>query len=260
MKQTYPLIFGHRGCMGEGYPPENTLAAFKLCLDAGADGIELDIHASSDGVLIVHHDTTLERMTDSTLIIAEHTADAIREHKVDGEIIPTLEETFELITPYLIENPDFILNIELKSEDTAHALYRFLDQHMGQNNCSYHNIIVSSFDHGLLKEIYKQNDAIPIGVLFEEAETNSVDEIINRLEYTPFSIHPPYQLCTADYLRQLQEYPIRCIPWAVDYDQEHNPRNVDLFLKEIDLLNFYGLITDFPDSYALIRQNLLSAS
>jgi glycerophosphoryl diester phosphodiesterase len=56
-----PLIFAHRGGCALG--PENTLAAFDLGLQAGADGLELDVHLSADGIAMVHHDATLDRTT-----------------------------------------------------------------------------------------------------------------------------------------------------------------------------------------------------
>lgn len=57
-----PLVFAHRG--GGGLAPENTLAAFDRGLAHGADGLELDVQLSSDGVVVVHHDPTLDRTTD----------------------------------------------------------------------------------------------------------------------------------------------------------------------------------------------------
>jgi glycerophosphoryl diester phosphodiesterase len=56
-----PLVFAHRG--GAGLAPENTLAAFDNGTALGADGIELDVHLSRDGVVMVHHDRTLDRTT-----------------------------------------------------------------------------------------------------------------------------------------------------------------------------------------------------
>ena len=56
------IILGHRGA--SGYAPENTLEAFKLAMDMGADGFELDVHLSRDGELIVMHDETVDRTTD----------------------------------------------------------------------------------------------------------------------------------------------------------------------------------------------------
>lgn len=67
-----PLVFAHRGGCALG--PENTLAAFELGLAAGADGIELDVHLSADGIPVVHHDDTLDRTTSGTGAIAAFTA------------------------------------------------------------------------------------------------------------------------------------------------------------------------------------------
>lgn len=67
-----PLVFAHRG--GSRLAPENTIAAFDHGLELGADGLELDVHLSRDGVLVVHHDTTLERTTNASGPIAALTA------------------------------------------------------------------------------------------------------------------------------------------------------------------------------------------
>ena len=66
------MVFAHRGGCALG--PENTLAAFDLGLQAGADGLELDVHLSADGVPVVHHDATLDRTTNARGAIAALTA------------------------------------------------------------------------------------------------------------------------------------------------------------------------------------------
>jgi glycerophosphoryl diester phosphodiesterase len=67
-----PLVFAHRG--GSALAPENTLAAFDNGLRLGADGLELDVHLSRDGVVVVHHDRTLDRTTTLRGAIAARTA------------------------------------------------------------------------------------------------------------------------------------------------------------------------------------------
>ena len=67
-----PVIFAHRG--GAGLAPENTIAAFDRGVAAGADGIELDVHLSADGIPVVHHDKTLDRTTDASGPITARTA------------------------------------------------------------------------------------------------------------------------------------------------------------------------------------------
>ena len=67
-----PLVFAHRGGCALG--PENTIAAFDLGMKAGADGLELDVHLSADGVPVVHHDSTLDRTTSASGPLAARTA------------------------------------------------------------------------------------------------------------------------------------------------------------------------------------------
>lgn len=70
-----PLVFAHRGGCALG--PENTTAAFDIGAAAGADGLELDVHLSSDGVVVVCHDPTLDRTTNGTGPVARLTADEL---------------------------------------------------------------------------------------------------------------------------------------------------------------------------------------
>ncbi|HET9012802.1 MAG TPA: glycerophosphodiester phosphodiesterase, partial [Gemmatimonadaceae bacterium] len=67
-----PRVFAHRG--GSALAPENTLAAFEQGLRAGADGLELDVRLSADGVPVVVHDPTLDRTTNATGPVAARTA------------------------------------------------------------------------------------------------------------------------------------------------------------------------------------------
>jgi len=72
---THPFVYAHRG--GAGLRPENTFAAFHHGLGLGADGLEVDVHLSRDGVVVVHHDPTLERTTNGRGRLRDHTADAL---------------------------------------------------------------------------------------------------------------------------------------------------------------------------------------
>jgi len=70
-----PQIFAHRGGCDLG--PENTITAFDIGMSTGADGLELDVHLSADGVVVVHHDRTLDRTTSGSGPLAAHTADEL---------------------------------------------------------------------------------------------------------------------------------------------------------------------------------------
>jgi len=70
-----PLVFAHRG--GSALAPENTIEAFAQGVELGADGLELDVHLSRDGVVVVHHDFTLDRTTDLAGPLSHRTADEL---------------------------------------------------------------------------------------------------------------------------------------------------------------------------------------
>jgi Glycerophosphoryl diester phosphodiesterase family len=120
-----PLIFAHRG--GAGVAPENTIPAFDRGLALGADGLELDVHLSRDGVAVVHHDFLLDRTTDATgPIAAKDVAELTRVNACAGFVragrswdggpacVPTLREV-------LARYRDTKLIVELKGSSRALA-------------------------------------------------------------------------------------------------------------------------------------------
>lgn len=121
-----PLVFAHRG--GGGLFPENTLDAFKYSAQMGVDVLELDVHSTSDGVLVVMHDATLDRTTDGAGRVSQMTLAEIK--KLDagfkftpdggqsfpfrgrGITIPTLQEIFDAL-------PDKTFNVEPKQAEPS---------------------------------------------------------------------------------------------------------------------------------------------
>ena len=109
-------VFAHRGA--SGYAPENTLEAFALAIRQGADGIELDVQLSSDGIPVVIHDETIDRVTDKTGYVKDYTLQELKELTVlkdrfpayNQSKIPTLKEVLEAVKPSGIQ-----VNIELKT-------------------------------------------------------------------------------------------------------------------------------------------------
>ena len=103
-----PLVMAHRG--DAVHAPENTFAAFQLALERGADLLETDLWFTQDGVLVCHHDRTLDRVTDSTGAIPEMTLAQVKQARVlrsycgqyyeaqyPDERIPTLEELLAFV-------------------------------------------------------------------------------------------------------------------------------------------------------------------
>jgi glycerophosphoryl diester phosphodiesterase len=114
----HPAVIAHRG--DKKNAPENTLAAFKLAAEKGADAIELDVQLSADGKVIVFHDPVVDRTTNGTGRVSTFSLDALRtldagswfSEQFHGEKVPTLGEVFETVGKSLY------LNIELKNYAT----------------------------------------------------------------------------------------------------------------------------------------------
>lgn len=113
--RTRPLVWAHRGA--SAHYPENTLSAFRGAIDAGADGVELDVHLTKDGRLIVTHDEDTARVTGVSGKIALMTLDEIQRlnfasfrNGATFETAPTLDAVLDLIAP-----TDLTVNIELKN-------------------------------------------------------------------------------------------------------------------------------------------------
>jgi len=108
-----PAIIAHRGA--SAHAPENTLAAFQLAVEQGADGIELDVKLSVDGHVIVMHDASVDRTTGSQGRVKDKTLDELRtleagsffSENFEKEKIPTLEEVFETV------GKKIFINVEL---------------------------------------------------------------------------------------------------------------------------------------------------
>jgi glycerophosphoryl diester phosphodiesterase len=132
-----PRLFAHRGASGAH--PENTLPAFRAGLAAGADRLELDVHATLDGEIVVLHDARVDRTTDGQGDVRSLTAREVRgldagyrfvaadgsyPHRGLGICIPTLAEL-------LAAHPDVPLNVEIKQADPpiVERVLAVLDEH-----------------------------------------------------------------------------------------------------------------------------------
>lgn len=140
------LALAHRG--GAAYEPnigiENTLTAFQNAVDLGFRYLETDVHASSDGELFAFHDDVLDRVTDGSGLVAQHTASELREVRVGGrEPIPTMSELFEAL-------PHACFNIDLKSDRAAQPLADVIEAHV-----AHERVCVASFHPPTLRAFRK---------------------------------------------------------------------------------------------------------
>lgn len=132
------LVIAHRGASADEH--ENSLAAFQLALDQGADGVELDVHTTADGKLVVFHDEELA----GTPICDLRSAVVLTHALPNGELIPTLRQALELITPRAIA---FVELKGLPPEADAVLLDLFATAPR-PDRCHIH-----SFDHRIIKRL-----------------------------------------------------------------------------------------------------------
>jgi glycerophosphoryl diester phosphodiesterase len=159
-----PVIFAHRGA--SAYAPENTIAAFDLAFEQGADGIELDTHLSADGQVVVFHDRTVDRITGVEGRIRDLTLAALKDldagsffdSKYQGEKIPTLAEVFEAVG-----NKIFI-NIELVGGSLLENLPDKVAELVKRHNM-YGKVLFSSFNPLMLFRIKRLLPDEPAGLL-----------------------------------------------------------------------------------------------
>ncbi|GAB4265907.1 MAG: glycerophosphodiester phosphodiesterase [Candidatus Promineifilaceae bacterium] len=230
-----PLIIGHRGASDEA--PENTLAAFALAKEQGADGIELDVHLSADGKLVVIHDADLSRTTNGTGFVSQYTLAELKQFDAGmGQQIPTLDEVFELC------GPRFLYNIEVKDygwrdKGTETAVADRIQSHNLESVC-----LVSSFNPLSVRRARKQlTRTTPVAVIR-----------MNKgwMRYTHWLMpgaeadHPHRKMVTEAYMAWAKKRGYLVNTWTVNEPEE---------ARQLARLGVNALITNCP---ALIRKAL----
>ncbi len=166
------LIIGHRGFNGEYV--ENTRESFLKALELGADGIELDVHLSKDGEVIVFHDFDLKRMTGENGYVFQYTLAELKEMKIlDKHEIPTLEEVIDDLIAYKKQNnKKLYLNVEFKA---GSQMYEGVEERVMKicyERLAVEEVIFSSFDHQALVKIKELDERALTGVLTAAALVN----------------------------------------------------------------------------------------
>ncbi|MCL2498974.1 MAG: glycerophosphodiester phosphodiesterase [Defluviitaleaceae bacterium] len=233
-------ILAHRGShlsrgAGENvFAPENTLEAFRLGIEQGADGIELDVHLSKDGEVMVFHDLTLERMTGEPGRICDFTAEELK--RLDFPI-PTLDEVYGLINGLSItRNRPFTVNVELKTTEEVYPSLpaKLLDL---QDRIGPSKIIYSSFNHYSLMDIRRIDPCAYIGLLYN---LPLVDPYIYAQRLGANAIHPPWQIIAAlpNTVDDCHTLGIEVNVWTV---------NDEAYIRKMLACGVDTVITDKPD-------------
>ena len=157
-------VTSHRGA--GSLEPENTLRALQRAIDLGADQIEIDVHLTKDGHLVLMHDSTVDRTTNGTGKIAKLTFAEIRQLDAgSGERVPTLDEAFALV------NGKAILQIELKGPGTAEPVVRTVTDAGHEDQ-----VILTSFMHQELQEAHHLNPRLRLGALWHRLPRDVIQQ------------------------------------------------------------------------------------
>ena len=222
------LKIGHRGA--KGYEPENTLVSFQKALDMHVDGIELDVHLSADGEIIVIHDETIDRTTNGKGFVNALSLRELKAFRINEKYhIPTLKEVFDLV------NQDCFINVELKRYEATEKVVSLIEKYVTKKGWKYDRFLISSFDWNALQQVAFLNDKIPIGVLTET-------DLDLALAFAKFiqakSIHPHFHLLTEENTAKMQEKGLQVLPWTINELED---------IQKIKKFNINGIITDFPN-------------
>ncbi|MFK7697280.1 glycerophosphodiester phosphodiesterase [Paenibacillus sp. HJGM_3] len=229
------LIIGHRGAAGMA--PENTLGSFRLAVEQGSGAIELDVHFSADGRMIVCHDATIDRTTDRSGAIRELASDQLRaadagswygtERAFAGERLPFLEEVFAAVPP------EVAVNVEIKSSEPAHL--RTFAAYLAAESL-FDRVFVSSFHKEILVALKEVEPRVQIGYLYDQ-----VDELPSVIAASfgaeLYSLHPHHRFVNAAYMAQAKELGLQVYPWTVNGAER---------MQELIDVGVSGIITDFP--------------
>lgn len=202
------VIWAHRGASGDA--PENTMSAFRLAEQAGADGIELDVRLTADGVPMVLHDDTLDRTTDIKGALATYSLRNLQHadagswfaSQFAGEVLPALDQVLQWADERLS------LNVEIKEYAAGMAVKDLLKHYP---RC---RVLVSSFDHGLLKALRANVPDLPVGFLSEDHCWHR--QLKDAVSCGAHSFHPRQDLVTSEQITQCHALGLKVYPWVVD--------------------------------------------
>lgn len=154
------LKLGHRGAPREF--PENTIASFKRAIELGAAGIELDVHKSKDGEIVVIHDETVNRTTNGSGKVANMTLAELKTLNVKGGgSIPTLSEVLEAL------DKEVVVFIEIKAQGCEQKVADIVRDFIARGWAN-EKLWIISFDHALLARVKTYAPELQIGATTEK--------------------------------------------------------------------------------------------
>lgn len=230
-------VWAHRGA--SAYAPENTLEAFKLAAGQGADGVELDVQLSRDNELVVAHDETIDRVSNGSGYIKDHTLRELKKLRFNrlfpeyrDAAIPTLREVYELLKP-----TGLVINVELK---TGIVPYEGIEERalclaseMGMGN----RVIYSSFHHPSLVKLKMLDASVKTGLLYSDGWIDAAS--YGRYTARVDALHPAlYHMQDKELIPSARSLGLALHVWAVD-DEE--------YMEALVRQGVEAIITNKPD-------------
>ena len=237
-------VWAHRGA--SAYAPENTLEAFLLAAEQGADGVELDVQLTKDGEMVVVHDEEIDRVSDGSGFVKDYTLAELKTlnfNKTHPEYqdvkIPTLREVYEALKP-----TGMTINVELK---TGIFWYKDLEKKVLELTKEMEmedRVIYSSFNHYSLIRMKELEPSVRTGILY-------ADGIVNVWDYAKKTVgadalHPLYyNIQYPGYLEKTRDLGLKTHAWTVNEEAD---------MKALAKAGIEAIITNYPDKARKIIQ------
>jgi len=220
------LRIAHRGA--SDYAPENTLKAFRKAVELKLDAVEFDVHHTKDGKLVIMHDYKVERTTDCLGSINKCSLKELRKcHEPNGEPIPTLQETFDIL------KNKCICKIHIKDHGIVEKVLEAIRKNHMENST-----IITSATVSILKKVKKLSPKIKIE-LGGFKEKRPVEEMIKEVKDIKAEIiSPHYSIITKKLVEESHKNGLEVHVWTVD----------DLkMMKEMKKLGVDGITSNYAD-------------
>ncbi len=211
-----PLILAHRGANQRA--PENTLAAFRLAVDMGADGVELDVQLCKDGEAVVIHNFTVDETTDGQGWVKDFTLAELQAldagdwyaTEFAGECIPTLAQVLRELGPRLV------LNIELKTTMPFTDGLEAEVVRLVEDANLVRRVIISSFDPVALWRVRRLNRHISTGLLYAPDLPRYLRDHWLQPLARPAALHPRWDMLDERTVTAAHRRGLAVRPWTCD--------------------------------------------
>ena len=232
-------IFAHRGA--SGHAPENTMEAFKMAIEMGADGIECDIQLTKDGIPVVIHDETIDRTSNGSGYVKDMTYEELDRYRYNNGHEKFKECRLAKLGDLLdlVKDADIVLNVELKTEVFPYrGIEKVLLEELEKRDM-FNQVIASSFNHYTIRDL--KEAAKEYKSRIETAwllKSMMLDVPSNAKKYDIDGIHPPvYHVNNEEVFLEYVSSGLPIRAWTVNEEAE---------MEKLMKMQVDAIITNFP--------------